>query len=119
MPRRLLHNGVTDGTKMSASERIANMLMLLCAINTKDGRDIFHDGLGANCISLTAFKDCMKLQLSFEKWVDDSNPIINVRDASNILSKLIVSIKNCFPRNDGNGWNIPKMHSLTKRLHYM
>jgi hypothetical protein len=104
-------NGVTDGTKMTASERVGNMFILLCAIHTKDGSKIFREGLKAYCISLTAFKDCMKLQLSFEKWVDDSNSIIDVCGASNLLSKLIVSIKKCFPRIDGNGWNIPKMHS--------
>jgi hypothetical protein len=32
---------------------------------------------------------------------------------------LIVTIKKCFPRIDGNGWNISKMHSLAKMLHYM
>jgi hypothetical protein len=61
----------------------------------------------------------MKLQLSFEKWVDDSNSIIDVCGASDLLSKLIISIKQCFPKFDGNGWNIPKMHSLAKMLHYM
>jgi hypothetical protein len=72
------------------------MLILLCAIHTKDGRGIFCGGLGAYGISLTAFKDCMKLQLSFEKWVDDSNSILNVCGASNLLFKLIVSIKIVF-----------------------
>ncbi len=57
--------------------------------------------------------------MSFEKWVDDSNPIIDVCGASDVLSKLIKSIKKCFPRIDGNGWNITKMHSLAKMLHYM
>jgi hypothetical protein len=32
---------------------------------------------------------------------------------------LILQIKKCFPRIDGNGWNIPKMHSLAQMLHYM
>jgi len=39
--------------------------------------------------------------------------------ASNLLSRLIVQIKKCFPRIDGSGWNIPKMHSLANMLHYM
>ncbi len=60
----------------------------------------------------------MKLQLSFEKWVDESNSIIDVCGASDLLSKLIRSIIKCFPRIDGNGWNIPKMHSLVKMLYY-
>ena len=67
MPRMSSCNGVTDGTKMTASERVGNMFMLLCAIHTNDGHAIFRDGLGAEGISLSAFKDCMKLQLSFEK----------------------------------------------------
>ena len=40
MPRMLPHNGVTDGTKMTSSERVGNMFMLLCAIHAKDGREI-------------------------------------------------------------------------------
>jgi hypothetical protein len=38
----------------------------------------------------------MKLQLSFEKWVDDSNSIIEVCGASDLLSKLIRSIQKKF-----------------------
>ena len=32
MPRMSLHNGVKDGTKMTASERVGNMFMLLCPL---------------------------------------------------------------------------------------
>ena len=119
MPRMSSRNGVTDGTKMTASERVGNMFILLCVSHTKDGRGILNSGLNELGIALSAFKNCLKLQLSFEKWVDDSNPIIDVCGASELLSKLIKSIKKCFPRIDGNGWNIPKMHSLAKMLHYM
>jgi hypothetical protein len=31
IPRMSLRNGVTDGTKMTASERVGNMFILLCA----------------------------------------------------------------------------------------
>ncbi len=56
MPRISSHNGVTDGTKMTASERVGNMFMLLCVSHTKDGREIFCKGLNAEGISLSAFK---------------------------------------------------------------
>jgi hypothetical protein len=60
MPRMSLRNGVTDGTKMTASERVGNMFILLCcAIHTTDGHGIFREGLKAYHISLTAFKDCI------------------------------------------------------------
>ncbi len=88
---------------MTASERVGNMFMLLCVIHNKDGRGIFRNGLNELGIALSAFKNCMNLQLSFKKWVDDSNPIIDVCCASDLLSKLIRSIKKCFPRTDGNG----------------
>jgi hypothetical protein len=28
-------------------------------------------------------------------------------------------IQECFPRTDGWGWNLPKMHALSKMPHYM
>ncbi len=98
MPRMSSRNGVTDGTKMTASESVENMFMLLCVSHTKDRRGIFRNGLNELGIALSAFKKCMKLQLSFEKWVDDSNSILDVCGASNLLFKLIVSI-NFFSKN--------------------
>ncbi len=86
-------NSVTDGTKMTASERVGNIFMLLCVIHTKDGRGILHNGLNELDIALSAFRNFMKLKVSFEKWVDDSNLIIDVCGASDLLSKLIRSIK--------------------------
>ncbi len=40
--RMSLRNGVTDGAKMTASERVGNMFIFLCAIHTKDGRESFR-----------------------------------------------------------------------------
>ena len=48
--------------QMTASERVGNMFILLCAIHTKDGCGIFLEGLKAYRIAQTAFTDCMKLQ---------------------------------------------------------
>ena len=79
LPRMSSRNGVTDGTKMSASERVGNMFVLLCTLYTQDGFEIFRDGLRAKGISLRAMKRCIQLQLAFEKWVHDSNPIKNVK----------------------------------------
>ncbi len=74
---------------MTASERVGNIFMLLCVSHTIDGRGIFLKGISELGISQSAFKNCIKRQLSFEKWVDDSNPIIDVCGASDLLSKLI------------------------------
>ena len=45
--------------------------------------------------------------------------IEQVRNIVCLVGVLIDSIKKCFKRVDGNGWNIPKIHSLSKIIHYM
>ena len=119
MPRMSDRNGVTDGTKMSASERVGNIFILLCAMHTSDGHQLFADGCAAADVSFKNVKHCLKLQLSFERWVNDSNSIVDVKRALPLLAELIQLIQECFPRSMGNGWCIPKMHSLSKMLHYV
>lgn len=64
-------------------------------------------------------KDCIKLLLGFEKWVKNSNPIVDFTRAVGMLKVLIESIQSCFPRDDTYGWHIPKMHVFSKMLCYM
>ena len=119
MPRMSDRNGVTDGTKMSASERVGNIFILLCAMHSADGEMLFVDGCNEADVSFEAMKYCLKLQLSFERWVNDSNSIVDVQCALTLVAELIQLIQKCFPRTHGNGWCIPKIHSLSKMLHYV
>lgn len=119
IPRTSDRNGITDGTKMSASERVGNMFLLLCALHTEQGKEIFADGCSVSRVSLEQMKKCIKLQLGFEKWVNDSNSKEDVALATPVLADLITRIKTSFPRSCGNQWCIPKMHSLSKMIHYM
>ena len=64
-------------------------------------------------------KQCIKLQLGFEKWVNDSNTKEDVARATVVVADLITRIKTSFPRLTANKWCIPKMHSLSKMIHYM
>ncbi len=52
MPWMSYCNGVTDGTKMSASERVGNMFLILSLMHTYDGSQLFTDGLKDIDISL-------------------------------------------------------------------
>jgi len=119
MPRMSDRNGVTDGTKMSASERVGNMFLVLCALHTELGKEIFSDGCNESGISMQQIKDCLKLQLGFERWVNDSNHRADVERATSLVAELISRIQSSFPRTGGNQWCIPKMHSLAKMIHYM
>jgi len=78
MPRMSDRNGVTDGTKMSASERVGNIFILLCAMYTQDGMSIFQDGCFISSVSFEDMKQCLKLLLGFEVWVNQSNSINDV-----------------------------------------
>ena len=119
IPRTSDRNGVTDGTKMSASERVGNIFLLLCALHTEQCKEIFTDGCNESRVSLEQMKQCIKLQLGFEKWVNDSNSNEDVARATVLVADLITRIKTSFPRSSGNQWCIPKMHSLSKMTHYM
>jgi hypothetical protein len=119
IPKTLDCNGVTDGTKMSASERVGNMFLLLCALHTEQGKEIFADGCKQSRVSLDHMRQCIKLQLGFEKWVNDSNTKEEVARATLLVADLITCIKTSFPRAGGNLWCIPQMHSLSKMIHYM
>lgn len=119
MPRTSDRNGVTDGTKMSASERVGNLFLLLCAMHTETGKGLFATGCSESGITLQQMKDCLKLQLGFEQWVNDSNALPDIDRAQPLLADLIIRIKTSFPRSTGNQWCLPKIHSLSKMLHYM
>jgi hypothetical protein len=120
MPLTSDRNGVTDGTKMSASEHVGNLFLLLCAMHTETGKDIFSNGCTESGITLQRMKEYLKLQLGFEQsWVNDSNAIGDIDRAQTLLVDLIIHIKTSFPRSTGNQWCLPKIHSQSKMLHYM
>ena len=119
MPRMSIRNGITDGTKMCGSERVGNFFILLCVMYTTSGKGLLSNGLSRERISLKRFRNCIKLYLAFEKWVDETHPIQKVKDAYGLLAYLIGEVQFCFPKKWGWGWNIPKMHSLAKMLDNM
>ena len=118
-PRMTIRNGATDGTKLSATERLGNLFGMLCVAHTTEGIAVLRPGWSSNNIGHAAFRDCMKLQLAFDKWVNDPHETEEVEDSTALVGEMIDAIKKCFPRLAGNGWDIPKMHSLAKMTHYM
>ena len=115
-PRKSHRAGLCDGTKVTAMERLGNIHELLVMSYTTTGHDLIVPILHKHRVSLRKWRDCIKLQLSFDKWVHDHNPINDVQHAQPIVSKMIGRIKECFPRNTGNGWNLPKMHILSRMI---
>ena len=118
-PRNSSRSGALDGTKMSATERLGNMMILMCLCHTTMGVDLLRRGWKKNNIRHTDFRECIKLQLAFDKWVNDSNQVHEVESAIPLVHDMIVALQHCFPRTLGNSWCLPKMHSLAKMTYYM
>lgn len=118
-PRMSIRNGITDGTKMCGAERVGNCFILLCVMHTSLGKKLMSKEMKLKKISLKKFIKCLKLYLAFERWVTEPHRKSQVRRSYKVLGLLINLIKKCFPREDGWGWNLPKMHALSRMPHYM
>ena len=118
-PRKSSRGGVCDGTKVTAVERVGNLHEILVMSYTATGQQLLKAPLKNNNVPLSRWRNCIKLQLSFEKWVHEENLVDEVKNAQPILSKLIGEIRRCFPRQIGNQWNIPKMHILVRMIQNM
>jgi hypothetical protein len=114
-----MQNGITDGTKMCGSEQVGNCFVLLCVMHSHSGQKLMWKEMKDRKISLKKIKNFLKLYLSFECWVNESHPRSQVKQSLEVLGILINLIKECFPRDEGLGWNLPKMHAFAKMPHNM
>ena len=58
---------------MGCNERVGNFFLLLCIFHTTRGIEIMKPGLKSHNISQRQMKNCIKLQLGFQKWIHDFN----------------------------------------------
>ena len=108
-----IHGGFGDGTKMASHEAIGNLVIQLVISYTQSGINILKAGWESHRISQASYRHTIKLLLAYERWVQESNPIKDVTNATGTVAGLIEGIKKCFPRVDGQGWDLPKIHSLS------
>ncbi len=106
-----VRNGITDGMKMCRSEHVGNAFILLCQFHTQLGQKLIAT---YRTVSINSYKECLKLYLSFDQWVNGPHTRREVQNSAKLLGELITLIKLCFPWTDINGWDIPKMHALAK-----
>ncbi len=109
-----IRNGITDGTKMCGPERVGNCFVLLCVMHSHLGKDLMSIKMKQRKIPLKRFITCLKLHLAYECWVTEPHSRVQVHRSYRILGELIEMIKQCFSREVGWGWNLPKMHAFAK-----
>ena len=120
-PRGAMRNGIIDGTKCQASERKGNLFLLLCIAHTDEGSVKLQKALGYPSPSRwKQLLECLKLYLSMEEWFHDCNRKEEVHNSRDMIAKVLSMVQDLFPREEGtNGWNIPKMHAMSKFMVYM
>ncbi len=111
-----IHNGITDGAKMCSSEteRVGNRFVLLCVMHSHLGKELMANKIKQRKIPMKMFINCLKLYLAYERWVTEPHSRAQVRRSYKLLGEPITMIKQCFPREEGWGWNLPKNACLGK-----
>ena len=95
-----LEHRIEMGSLMGPKCRPVNVLEIYsyCYVQyTTHGQELFSDGCSESGISLQQMMECLKLQLGFEIWVNDSNTLREVESTAPLLSELIRRIQTNFP----------------------
>ena len=119
-PRGSMRNGLIDGTKCQSSERKGNLFRLLCIAHTAVGSSIMKRSLSYSDQKWKRFIKFLKLYLAMEEWFHDLNDKNEVKQARDEIAKVLRMLQQLFPRpSKTNGYNIPKMHGITKMQDYI
>ena len=122
MPRPSKRNLFLDTTKIQAHEIMGNFHLLLCAMHTITGISAC-DAAGIDVRSRNGKIKTIKMLLALEKWINRRSRKSIVDDQTKIrlfIRRVIIpSLEQHFPRGDGNGWRIPKVHSLIHFPYYI
>ena len=119
-PRGSMRNRLIDGTKCQSYERKGNLFLLLCIVHTTIGSLIMTRSLSYPKPKWKQFIEFLKLYLGMEEWFHDANDKDEVRQARDQIAKVLRMLHQLFPRpTKTNGYNIPKMHGMTKMQDYM
>lgn len=118
-PRGATRNGIVDGTKCQASERRGNLFSLACITNTTDGL-VLKEGLKMTAEQWKKLQWFLKQYLALEEWFHSANDKEEVRKSRRKIAKVLKIMQDLLPRGEGtNGYNIPKMHGMTKIQYFM
>jgi hypothetical protein len=115
-----MRNGLIDGTKCQSSEQKGNLFQLLCIAHITNGSCVIKRSLKYSDTKWKQYIEFLKLYLCMKEWCHDSNNKLEVINARPQIAKVLQSLQRFFPRNTNtNGYNLPKMHGITKMQEYM
>jgi len=120
LPRGAIRSGLIETTRCQSSERKGNFFLLMCIAHTNDGELILRHELGLTPTRWRNWRLFLRIYLAMGEWFHASRPKEEVRNARGGIGDVIEGLKELFPRKaDSHGYNLPKMHGLTKMQTYM
>ena len=115
-------NHIFDTAKTQATEHMGNLFLIMCALHTSAGKSICKEA-GVSDYQRRGKIATIKMILALERWLNGRTLRTDIDDTSKIQSlirsKMIPNLAKYFPREEGEGWRIPKVHSLTKFPQYI
>lgn len=113
MARRGTNFEQTDNTRFTGRERIGNLICTLVCLHTFDGDVCFLRSLENKRGMFYKIKETIELILTFERWVLQSdNSAGEVVIAEEMVNYTMTNLRKHLPREEGEGWGIPKYHAL-------
>ncbi len=91
-----------------------------CVLDTTNGSRVMKRSLKYSDAKWKQYIEFLKQYLCMEEWFHDSNNKVEVINTQPLIAKVLQSLQHFFPRNTNtNGYNLPKMHGITKMQEYM
>ena len=122
-PRRSLRFSWIEGTRITATERLGNLVVFLISLHVKDVK-LFVSGIfdkynskisGSPGPSVQGCADALAGILCYEKWLKDQNPAGEILASETRIREVLTKLTRRFPRREGtDGWNLQKLHGAFK-----
>ncbi len=87
--------------KYADPNELVTALCYFVSFTLIQGKKLMWKEMKDRNISLKKLKNCLKLYLSFECWVNEPHPRSHVKQSLEALGILINLIKEFFPRDEG------------------
>ena len=110
-PRRTHRAHFADASRLTGTERRGAVLCLAIVLHTDYGKQLFKPYLRKAKITVNHCQNAIVNILCYGKWLlqpNEAGEVISVRESVN---RVFDQLFRAFPREDGDGWNIPKIHA--------
>lgn len=110
-PRRTRRAHFADASRLTGTERRGAVLCLAIVLHTDYGKELFKPYLRKAKITVAHCQNAIVNILCYGKWLlqpNEAGEVISVRESVN---RVFDQLFRAFPREDGDGWNIPKIHA--------